>query len=87
MVSRGGACQKNVNIWSGVALGAIGGSFDGVSKLNDNNLGLKRMMKLAAPMTSRKAALRGFEGRLSSVLLPLFAIVTVVLAIYLWGMG
>jgi hypothetical protein len=41
-------------------------------------------MKLAPQDTSEKPALKGFGGRLSSVLFPLFAMMATVLAIYLW---
>ena len=73
-----------MNTWDGIALGAIVGSLDRVSDIDDNNLGQKLMMKLAPPIASGKSALKGFEGRLSSVLFPLFAMLATVLAIYLW---
>lgn len=41
-------------------------------------------MKLAPQVTSEKSALKGFEGRLSSVLFPLLAVAATVLAVYLW---
>ena len=73
-----------MNTGEGVALGAIVGSSDRVTDWNHKNLGGNRMMKLAPPLAPERSALKGFEGRFSSVLLPLFAIIATVLAINLW---
>lgn len=41
-------------------------------------------MKLAPPVVSRRGALKGFEGRLSLILFPLFIAIAALGAILLW---
>jgi hypothetical protein len=64
--------------------GQLSALLNHVNRVEDKNLRKKDTMKLAQPLASGKAALKGFEGRLSSILFPLLTVVGTLGAILLW---
>jgi hypothetical protein len=64
--------------------GQLSALLNHVNRVEDKNLRKKDTMKLAQPLASGKAALKGFEWRLSSILFPLLTVVATLGAILLW---
>ena len=56
-----------------------------VSTLKTKDLRSGEAKRAQAPIPSVESALKGFEGRLSSVLFPLLAVMAVLGAILLWA--